>query len=305
MKLDKLIKDNKLVERLDKIDPDNASGSKNNGINYWKGKKIVTVAEWKKKTARSSRGLQKGIEEDQSLKDALQYFPDDYVEPLFPMNVPQDLKELGKKWFNQYVELMKFRNNSKCGRWLCSNCLLCPDNEKIGKNVGISRLIAKAIEGEGDEQEKEKVEYNENSHSTPTTIKSLYPCSVLNRFKCPYEREEKKRKKQKNQLQSSKGDDEDEDLDSIDVDYLFNLAGASFMIESALRKARKENSIVPIKNLDDNYNALTDREKFDKLLQQGLDEKYLKRKDELVEFFMSIKDNVRIEDLTFYEPTYE
>jgi hypothetical protein len=53
LKLDKLIKDSKLVEKLDKLDPDNASGSKSDGINYWKGKKIVTLAEWKKKIARA------------------------------------------------------------------------------------------------------------------------------------------------------------------------------------------------------------------------------------------------------------
>jgi hypothetical protein len=69
---------------------------------------------------------------------------------------------------------MKFRNNSKCGRWICSNCLLCPDYEKNGKNVGISRLIAKAIEGEADEEEEE--EHNNNSNSSddacpPTTIR--------------------------------------------------------------------------------------------------------------------------------------
>jgi hypothetical protein len=46
--------------------------------------------------------------------------------------------------------------------------------------------------------------------------------------------------------------------------------------------------------------VLTDRETFDKLLQQGLDEEHQKYKDEIVELFMSIKDKVRMEDLTFY-----
>ena len=82
MKLDKLIKDSKLVERLDKLNPDNASGSKNDGINYWKGKKIVTMAEWKKKIGRNDKPFQEGIE-DQRIKEALQYFPDDYEKSLF------------------------------------------------------------------------------------------------------------------------------------------------------------------------------------------------------------------------------
>jgi hypothetical protein len=35
-------------------------------------------------------------------------------------------------------------------------------------------------------------------------------------------------------------------------------------------------------------------------MQQGLDENYQKYKEKIVELFMSIKDKVRIEDLTFY-----
>jgi hypothetical protein len=89
LKLDKLIKDNKLVERLDIVDPDNASGSKNDGINYWKGKKIVTLADWKRKLVRGGKPFQKGAEEDQRIKEALQYFPDDFEDPLFPLAVPQ------------------------------------------------------------------------------------------------------------------------------------------------------------------------------------------------------------------------
>jgi hypothetical protein len=83
LKLDKLINDSKLVERLDKLDPDNASGSKNDGINYWKGKKIITLADWKKKFARSDNTFQKGIQV-QKKNEALQYFPDDYENSLSP-----------------------------------------------------------------------------------------------------------------------------------------------------------------------------------------------------------------------------
>ena len=97
MKLDKLIKNSKLVERLDKLDPDNASGSKNDGINYWKGKKIVTLAEWKKKFARSDPAYPKGIEV-QNTKEAFQYFPDDYEDSLFPLIVPDELIGVAKKW---------------------------------------------------------------------------------------------------------------------------------------------------------------------------------------------------------------
>jgi hypothetical protein len=81
------------------------------------------------------------------------------------------------------------------------------------------------------------------------------------------------------------------------------LSDYSFRVESAFIKAKKEGSAVPIKNVEDIYNALTDRETLDKLLQQALDEEQLEYKDEIVEFFMSIKDRARMEDLTFYKPT--
>jgi hypothetical protein len=298
LKLDKLINDSKLVERLDKLDPDNASGSKNDGINYWKGKKIVSMAEWKKKIGRNDKPFQEG-REDQRIKEALQYFPDDYEKSLFTFVVPLELNEAGDKWYNQYLELMQFRNNLKCSRLLCFGCLLCPDKEKSGKLVGISRLIAKAIEVDSQEEEEEE---EDNSNST-TTTPPLYPCPVLNRFKCPYDRKDMK-EKQKYQQHLVRNEEEvkeeKEDSNSYDVDYLFLLSDYSFRLESAFIKAKKEGSAVPVKNVEDIYNALTDRETLDKLLQQVLDEEQLEDKDEIVEFFMSIKDTIRMEDLTFY-----
>lgn len=56
-----------------------------------------------------------------------------------------------------------------------------------------------------------------------------------------------------------------EDSNSYDVDYLFMLGAYCSRVELAIIKATKENSIVPIKNLEDVYNALTNRETLDKL----------------------------------------
>lgn len=299
MKLDKLIKDSKLVERLDKLDPDNASGSKNDGINYWKGKKIVTLDEWKKKIGRSDKAIQNDIE-DQRMKEALQYFPDDYEKSLFPLVVSQELIEAAKKWYRQYLELMQFRKNSKCSRLLCFNCLLCPDKEESGYLVGISRLLARAIA-----VNKEEEEYNNNSNSdTSTSTPSLYPCRVLDRFKCPYDRKEMK-KKPKHQQHPVRNEQEEKekDLNSFDVDSLFLLSGYALVVESAFIKAKKEESVIPINNVEDIYVALTDRETLDKLLQQELGEESLDYRDEIVEFFMSIRDTVRMEDLAYHKPT--
>lgn len=107
------------------------------------------------------------------------------------------------------------------------------------------------------------------------------------------------KKKPKHQQQERN----EEDSNSYDVDFLFLLSAYSSRVESAFIKAKKDKSIVPIKNVEDIYNALTHRETFDKLLQQGLDEEHQKYIDEIVELFMSIKDKVRIEDLTYYRST--
>jgi hypothetical protein len=53
------------------------------------------------------------------------------------------------------------------------------------------------------------------------------------------------------------------------------------------------------------YNALTDRETLNKVLEQGLnDEEYQRHRDELVNLLMGLKDKIKIEDLTIYEPIF-
>jgi hypothetical protein len=104
-------------------------------------------------------------------------------------------------------------------------------------------------------------------------------------IKCPYDNKE----------------EEQGEAKSIDVDQLFQLSEIAFLVELAFATAEKDTSKIQIENRQDVYNALTDRETFDKLLQQGLDEEHQKDKNEIVEFFMGIKDKVRIEDLTFCE----
>ena len=53
------------------------------------------------------------------------------------------------------------------------------------------------------------------------------------------------------------------------------------------------------------YHALTDKEALNKVLEQGLDDdEYQRHRDELVNLFMSIKDKIKIEDLTLYEPIF-
>ena len=167
MNLDKSIINNNLFERLDKLYSDTNTNSKNrsDGISYWKGKKIVPLAEWRK-IANYNKAFQKGIEH-QRTKEALQCFPDDYSSWLFPLGVQEELIEEANKWYLDYIELMQYRKNPKYGKTKCFNCLLSTDREEAAIFLGINKVVAR------------------------TLSPSIYPCAIQNRFGCPYDNKEK------------------------------------------------------------------------------------------------------------------
>jgi hypothetical protein len=42
--------------------------------------------------------------ENYNVKEGLQYFPDDYIEWMFPLGgIPEDLKEETNKWYYDYI----------------------------------------------------------------------------------------------------------------------------------------------------------------------------------------------------------
>jgi hypothetical protein len=92
-----------------------------------------------------------------------------------------------------------------------------------------------------------------NETSEPGANNSIYPCPIQNRFECPYD------------------NNKEEAKSTIDVDQLFQLSEIAFLVELAFAKAEKDTSKIQIKNRQDVYHALTDRETFDTILQQGLD----------------------------------
>lgn len=104
------------------------------------------------------------------------------------------------------------------------------------------------------------------------------PCPIQNRFECPYNNNK-----------------EEEEAKSIDVDQLFQLSEIAFLVELVFATAEEDTAKIQIKNRQDVYNALTDRETLDAIMQQGVGEENQKYKDEIVEFFMSIKDKVRMD----------
>jgi hypothetical protein len=77
-----------------------------------------------------------------------------------------------------------------------------------------------------------------------------------------------------------------------------------YPLEEKLKEVKRL-SKVPIRNVQDVYNALTDRETLNKVLEQGLDdEEYQRHRDEIVNLFMGLKDKIKIGDLTLYEPIF-
>ena len=71
--LDKSV--NNLSQRLNKLYPDTIS-SNNDGINYWKGRKIIPLDKWLKITKANTISRR----DNYNVKEGLQYFPDDYFE---------------------------------------------------------------------------------------------------------------------------------------------------------------------------------------------------------------------------------
>ena len=66
----------------------------------------------------------------------------------------------------------------------------------------------------------------------------------------------------------------------------------AFEVELALDRAQTEDFRIRIKSVEDVYHALTDKETFEKILEQGLREEYKQYKDNIVEFFMNMKDQL-------------
>ena len=90
----------------------------------------------------------------------------------------------------------------------------------------------------------------------------------------------------------------------------------AFAVEIALAVARKDTYAIQIKNKQDLYRALTNREMLDTVLEQGLDyilsdketfddtskfEQLQKgNRDKIVDYFMNIRDKIESEELRFY-----
>ena len=251
----------KRIERLDSFDGDG------NDSNHWRGKEIIPLNDW-----IQLRGT----------PYALQYFPDDFdkFQTFLTDSELKDGDEQTRKWYSDYLDLMEYRRNPNYGKTKCFHCLLSPDGDDP-IFIGINRLVAKGLE-------------NKDVNTLPE-----YPCRIANRFECPYDCKKGKPSNAR-----------------FDVEDLFDLANMAFAVEISLAVARKDTSAVQIKNKQDLYQALTNREMFDMILEQGLDyilsdketfddtskfEQLQKdNRDKIVDYFMNIKDKIKLEELRFY-----
>ena len=167
MNLGKTIEE--LSNRLDDIDPYSSFSSnneiKNDGISYWKGKKIISAKKWN------------GIYEKNSIytdnyritltsRKPLQYFPDDYNGSISSFN--EELKEEAQKWNKEYYELLEFRKNPTLGRNKCSGCIFSTDLDDP-LFFGIGKVVASIV----------NKHCNNNNNQYPYTKEQLFALQGL------------------------------------------------------------------------------------------------------------------------------
>ena len=129
---------------------------------------------------------------------------------------------------------MEYSKNTEYGKTICYRCLISPDREEAAIFIGMNKVMSRALDSDGT---------------------SVYPCKVLNRFACPYDKK------------SNNDTTEDDDTKKPDVDYLFHLSEIAFAVELALAKAQEEDSVFRIESVEDVYHVLTNKEILEKVLE--------------------------------------
>jgi hypothetical protein len=101
---------------------------------------------------------------------------------------------------------MEHRRNANYGRIECSGCLLDPEYDEEPILLGFNRVVAKGLmiadveakEVKDSEKEESKEESTTAAAASTNPTKKMkprlvpYPCTVANRFECPYEKDKVK-----------------------------------------------------------------------------------------------------------------
>ena len=127
--------------------------NRNDGINYWKGKKIISTKDWNDLYEKSST-YTNTYKTTLISRKPLQYFPDDYNGSISAQGiVDEKLKEEIQKWNNDYYELLEYRKNPTLGRMKCSKCLLSGSNDDpifVGIEKVFARIVSKQCNNNND-----------------------------------------------------------------------------------------------------------------------------------------------------------
>jgi hypothetical protein len=116
---------NNLNDKLDRLWPEESGNghNKNDGINYWKGKKILSKDTWRKLGGVTG-----------SLK-SLEYFPDQYISFFLTYRLSHSddpiIRERFEAWHSLFLELMEYKKDPDYGKEKCARCLLSPDRDYI------------------------------------------------------------------------------------------------------------------------------------------------------------------------------
>ena len=87
------------------------------------------------------------------------------------------LKEETQKWNNDYYELLEYRKNPTFGKQKCSKCLLSGSNDDP-IFVGIEKVFARIVSNQCNDNGAA------NNHSDGVIT---YHCNIMNIFSCPFE----------------------------------------------------------------------------------------------------------------------
>jgi hypothetical protein len=228
MNLDKTIQE--LTNRLDEVHPYSSTindhKNRNDGINYWKGKKIISTKDWNELYEKSS-SYTNAYTTALTSRKPLQYFPDDYNGSISTTGIAEDenLKEEIQKWNTEYYELLEYEKNPTFGRMKCTECLLSgslDDPIFIGMEKVFARIVMKHC--------------NNSAVNTHSDGIITYHCNIMNIFSCPFESTEKSNNK--NKIESKY---------SYKREDLFALHEISFAIEQAIFtfcEITKQNEII-------------------------------------------------------------
>ena len=187
MNLDKTIKD--LTNQLDSVHPASTNGGiSHDGIHYWKSKQIISVKDWNELYEKNSTYTD-NYKTTLTSKKPLQYFPDDYNGSTSLLSVIDQLKEEAQNWHTDYYELLEYRKNPTLGKMKCSKCLLSGSNDDP-IFVGIEKVFGRIVSNQCN---------NDNTNAKSNGFIS-YHCNVMNIFSCPFESKEEYRNNNREEI---------------------------------------------------------------------------------------------------------